>query len=105
VTIAAFLTADEPVSLTVTRFARPTPAGPVRTGPVLARAQVLDLVEVVRKVEEAWCRSKPGYYEGDCRFVTADVDKPKALDLEFKVVKGAGGERLVCKQARERGGR
>jgi len=105
VTIAAFLTADEPVSLTVTRFARPTPAGPVRTEPVLARAQVLDLVEVVRKVEEAWCRSKPGYYEGDCRFVTADVDKPKALDLEFKVVKGAGGERLVCKQARELGGR
>ncbi|HKH44757.1 MAG TPA: PEP/pyruvate-binding domain-containing protein [Thermoanaerobaculia bacterium] len=105
VTIAAFLTADEPVSLTVTRFARPTPAGPVRTEPVLARAQVLDLVEVVRKVEEAWCRAKPGYYDGDCRFVTADVDKPKALDLEFKVVKGAGGDRLVCKQARELGGR
>ena len=56
----------------------------------------------MRTVEEAWCRVKPGYYEGDCRFVGADADKPKALDLEFKVLQGG---RLVCKQAREFGGR
>jgi hypothetical protein len=110
VTIAAFLTSEEPISLTVTRFARPIAAGPVRTEPVLGRAQVLDMVDVVRTVEEAWCRAKPAYYAEtgepgatrDCRFVTADVDKPKALDLEFKVLEG---DRLVCKQAREFGGR
>lgn len=110
VTIAAFLTREEPISLTVTRFARPTAAGPTRTEPVLGRAQVLDMVDVVRAVEEAWCRAKPAYYaetgepgvRRDCGFVTADVDKPKALDLELKVLEG---NRLVCKQAREFGGR
>jgi hypothetical protein len=105
VTIAAFLTADEPTSLTVTRFAKPKANGPARTEPVLDRQKTLSMVEVVRTVEEAWCRAKPGYYTEDpanCRFVAADVTKPKALDLEFKVLEDG---HLVCKQSRELSGR
>ena len=70
VTIAAFIGDDEPTSLTVTRFAKPTPDAPERTEPVLAGERMLELVDVAKAVEEAYCRAKPGYYP-DCRFVTS----------------------------------
>ena len=66
VTIAAFIGADEPTSLTVTRFAKPTPDAPERNEPVLSSERMLELVEVAKAVEAAYCRAKPGYYP-DCR--------------------------------------
>ena len=74
VTIAAFIADDEPTSLTVTRFAKPTPDAPERTEPVLSTERMLELVEVAKAVEGAYCRAKPGYYP-DCRFVTSANDK------------------------------
>ena len=77
VTIAAFIGDDEPTSLTVTRFAKPTPDAPERTEPVLSRERMLELVDVAKAVEEAYCRAKPGYYP-DCRFVTsAETKRPR----------------------------
>jgi pyruvate, water dikinase len=101
VTIAAFLGDDEPTSLTVTRFAKPTRDAPERTEPVLSSERMLELVEVAKAVEEAYCQAKPGYYP-NCRVVTSANDKEAALDLEAKIL--ANGH-LVYKQVREFGGR
>ncbi|MFT4215866.1 MAG: PEP/pyruvate-binding domain-containing protein [Micropruina sp.] len=101
-TIAAFISDDEPISLTVTRFAKPKADEPQLTAPVLTNAQMIALVNIVRTVERAYCRANPDYYPGSCDFVTADNEKPRSLDLEIKVL--ADG-RFVVKQVREFGGR
>lgn len=102
-TVAAFLSRDEPVSLTVTRYAKPDPSGPERTAALLPRDQMIDLVDLARHVETQYCRAKPGYYPGGtCREVPADPTKPASLDLELKLL--ANGH-VVCKQVREFGGR
>lgn len=101
-TIAAFLTDDEPISFTVTRFAKPTASGPALAAPVLTNDQLTALVDLVRTVERAYCRAKPGYYPGPCSQVTSDNTKPRSLDLEVKILTDG---RFVVKQVREFGGR
>lgn len=101
VTVAGFVSDDEPVSLTVTRFAKPTAVAAERTTPVLPREQMLALVELAKRVERAYCRAKPGYYDFACSQVVFDNEKPKSLDLELKLLEDG---RLVCKQVREFGG-
>lgn len=102
VTIAALGVGEEPTSLTITRYAKPSPEAPERTEPVLPREKMLGLVDIVVAVERSYCAAKPGYYPGNCRFVVVDNEKPKSLDLELKVL--ADGQ-FVCKQVREFGGR
>lgn len=101
VTIAGFISDDEPTSLTVTRFAKPTRDSPERTEPVLPAPRMLELVDLAKRVERAYCRATPGYYI-DCDFVPAANDKATALDLEVKVLENG---QLVFKQVREFGGR
>ena len=101
VTIAGFISDDEPTSLSVTRFAKPTPEDPERTEPVLPDEQMLELVDLAKRVERAYCRATPGYYP-DCVFVTAANDKEASLDLELKILENG---QLVYKQVREFGGR
>jgi phosphoenolpyruvate synthase/pyruvate phosphate dikinase len=101
VTIAGFISDTEPVSLTVTRFAKPTKDAAVRTETVLAREQMLELVDLAKIVERAYCAAKPEYYEGPCEFVPADNTKLKSLDLELKLLENGN---IVCKQVREFGG-
>ncbi|WP_243076531.1 PEP/pyruvate-binding domain-containing protein [Microbacterium sp. SS28] len=100
-TVAAFIADDEPASLTTTRYAKPTRDADVRAAPVLAGDRMLELVDLARRVERAYCRATRGYYR-DCRFVTSAADKESSLDLELKIF--ADG-RLVYKQVREFGGR
>ncbi len=101
VTIAGFISDDEPTSLTVTRFAKPTPEAPERTESVLPPEQMLELVDLAKRVERAYCRATPGYYP-DCVLVTAANDKDASLDLELKILENG---QLVYKQVREFGGR
>lgn len=101
VTIAAFYSDEEPVSLTVTRFAKPTPDGAERSEPVLHRERMLQLVDIAKRVERAYCRATSGYYSR-CSEVAGANDKKASLDLELKILEGG---RLVCKQVREFGGR
>lgn len=101
VTIAAFISDNEPTSLTVTRFAKPTPKSAELTEPVLPAERMLELVDLAKRVERAYCRATPGYYS-DCEFAPAANDKPTALDLEMKILDNG---RLVFKQVREFGGR
>lgn len=102
VTIAGFVSDDEPVSLTVTRYAKPTKDAPERTEPVLPRERMLALIDIAKTVERAYCAAKPSYYPDDCAWVTFDNEKPKSLDLELKLLEDG---RFVCKQVREFGGR
>ncbi len=102
VTVAALGLGDEPTSLTITRFAQPDAGGAVRTEPVLPRADMLRLVDIAAAVERAYCAAKPAYYDGDCRFVVVDNEKPTSVDLELKIL--ANGH-FLCKQVREFGGR
>lgn len=100
VTVAGFISDDEPVSLTVTRFAQAAADEPERTAPLLPRQQMLELVDLAKRVETAYCRAKPGYYPA-CRSVTSAADKETSLDLEIKILRNG---RLVYKQVREFGG-
>ncbi len=102
VTIAALGLADEPTSFTVTRFATPVAGQPARTEPVLTRRQMVDLVDIARSVELAYCAAKPDYYDGRCDFVVVDNEKPTSLDMELKILENG---RFVCKQVREFGGK
>ncbi len=98
VTIAAIGVGAEPTSLTVTRFAKPKRDEEPLTTTVFDHQTSLDLVTITKAVEEAYCRAKPGYYSGDCRFVSVDTEKPKSLDMELKYLENG---HFVCKQARE----
>ena len=102
VTVAALGLGDEPTSLTITRFAQPVAGGPVRTEPGLAREDMLALVDIAATVERAYCAAKPSYYEGDCRFVVVDNEKPTSVDMELKILSNG---QFLCKQVREFGGR
>jgi len=102
VSVAVIGLGDEPTSVTITRYAKPTKDGSVRTDPVLDPDQMLQLVGIAMAVERAYCAADPTYYDGDCRFVVVDADKPKSLDMEFKLLEDG---RLVCKQVREFAGR
>lgn len=59
--------------------------GPARTAPILPTITLTSMVDIVRTVELAYCAAKPDYYDGDCRWVWLDNEKPKALDMEIKV--------------------
>jgi hypothetical protein len=102
VTIAAIGVDNEPTSFTVTRYATPTKGAPARTKPVLTRAQMLTLVQLAARIEAAYCAADPDYYNGDCRFVSVDNNKPRSLDMELKIL---ANDHIVCKQVREFGGR
>src|SRR4029079_12028825 len=69
VTVAALGLGEEPTSLTVTRFAKPTKDGDERTETVLSREQTLSLVDIAATVEKAYCAAKPTYYRGNCAYV------------------------------------
>lgn len=100
--VAAIGLGDEPTSITITRYAKPTKDGPERTTPVLGREKTLALVGIVMAVEKAYCAADPSYYGGDCESVILDSDKPKSLDMEFKLLENG---QFVCKQVREFAGR
>ncbi len=100
--LATFSSETRPPRFTPTRFATPVKGGPARTTPVLPVNTLTTLVDLVRTVEVAYCNAQPDYYDGDCRYVWLDNEKPKALDMEFKFL--ANGH-FVMKQAREFHGR
>lgn len=97
-TYATFSGTDRPTRFTVARFAKPVATGPALTTSVLTDAQMTQLTELAKSVEIAYCKAKPGYYTGNCANVWIDDEKPRALDMEFKVLQNG---QLVLKQSRE----
>ncbi|QIG38705.1 hypothetical protein G5T42_03730 [Microbacterium sp. 4R-513] len=101
VTVAGFYSDDEPISLTITRFAKPARDTAERTDAVLPRDRMLDLIDIAKRVERAYCAATPGYYRW-CSEVAGATDKKTSLDLELKILESG---HVVCKQVREFGGR
>ena len=97
-TLATFSDPGRPPRFTIARYATPTKnTAPLRTS-VLPDAKMNEIVELGRAVETAYCSVKRGYYDGDCKWVWVDSDKPRALDMEFKVLENG---HIVLKQSRE----
>ncbi len=99
--MAAFLP-GQPATFAVTRYATPTAGGAPLTQTVLSNAQMKEMLELTQHVESAYCREKPGYYPGNCSSVLYDVEKPRALDMELKLLSGG---RFLLKQVREFSGK
>ena len=77
VTIAGFISDDEPTSFTVTRFAKPTPRR--RRAPRRCCRRADARAGRPRQAgENAYCRARPGYYPGECDFVTATTRRSLA---------------------------
>ena len=101
VTIASFVSDNEPISLTVTRYAKPSRDANEFSEPILVFDRMLFLVDLAKRVEVAYCIARPGYYGNDCVSVAFDNQKTKSLDLEIKIL---ADDRIICKQVREFGG-
>ena len=97
-TYGTFSGTDRPTRFTVARFARPVAGGPALTTGVLTDAQMIQLTDLAKSVEIAYCKAKPGYYAGDCAYVWIDNQKERSLDMEFKVLQNG---QFVLKQSRE----
>ena len=73
------------------------------TTTILTEQQMIDIVEVAKKIEIAYCKSKPSYYPGgNCNNVWLDTDKPLSLDMEVKILPNGNYQ---FKQVREFHGR
>jgi hypothetical protein len=101
-TLATFSAPDRPARFTITRFATPVAGQSPMTTSVLNEERMIQVSELAKVVEKAYCRVKPGYYSGNCDWVWLDADKPRSLDMEFKFLQN--GE-FVLKQSREFHGR
>lgn len=101
--VAAFSDASRPPRFITTRYAKPTLADPVMTTTILSEARMLEIVDIAKKVEIAWCRAKPAYYPGgNCSMVWLDTNKPLSLDMEVKILPDGN---IQFKQVREFHGR
>lgn len=89
---------DAPTAFTPTRFAVPEAGAAALTSPILSSDQLELYLDLTSAIETAYCEARPAYYDGDCRDVTWDPEKKRALDLEIKVLETG---RLVFKQVRE----
>jgi pyruvate,water dikinase len=97
-TMATFSGWDRPPRFTIARRATPVAGQPPMTGNVMTDANMVKVVELAKAVEIAYCRVKPGYYNGDCNAVWLDERKETALDMEFKFLENG---QFVMKQSRE----
>lgn len=101
--VASFSDPGRPARIATTRFAKPTPTDPVMTTTILTTARMLEIVEIAKKVEIAYCKAKPSYYPGgNCASVWLDVNKPLSLDMEIKILPDGN---IQFKQVREFHGR
>ncbi len=96
--IAGFTGNVAPPTFTVTRYATPVAGQPKLTHRVLPDPQMIQMLDLTKAVETAYCKAKPGYYANSCDQVTVDPTKPTALDFEVKIL---GNGHLVFKQVRE----
>lgn len=101
--VAAFSDFNRPPRITTTRYAKPTLTDPVMTTTVLTNDRMVQLVEIAKRVEISYCRSKSTYYPGgNCNSVWLDTGKPLSLDMEIKILPNGN---IQFKQVREYQGR
>ena len=97
--VAAFSDFSRPPRITTTRFAKPTLTDPVMTTTILTNERMIELVDIAKTIEIAYCRAKPSYYPGgNCNSVWLDIAKPTSLDMEIKILPDGN---IQFKQVRE----
>lgn len=101
--VATFLSDTDPIGQSYMRMARPTPQDPVRTAPILSKEKMEMVVKLTQKIEKQYCLAKKDYAPGRCSYVTYDIEKPRALDLEFKFL--GPQHQIMAKQVREFSGK
>ena len=125
VAIATFDDSSGEVAYTYTQYAKPDAAQPAHTAPLYSAKRMDDVVRLVQHVEKAYCEAKTRLHVnrpktdpktgkridqrydtnpesgGDCDYALVDVNKTKALDLEFKYLGDENNGHLLCKQVRE----
>lgn len=97
-TFATFSDVGRDPLFSLVRRATPVAGQPPLATSVLDTTQMKRITELAKGVEQAYCRVKPGYYDGDCGYVWLDDTKERSLDMEFKVLQNG---QLVLKQSRE----
>lgn len=101
--VATFSDVARPPRISTTRYAKPSIDEPVMTTTILSQARMVEIVQIAKKIEIAYCKAKPSYYPGgNCEMVWGDAEKPLSLDMEIKVLPDGN---LQFKQAREFHGR
>ena len=101
-TYGTFSDGQRPTRFTIVRYATPVAGQPALTTSVMDEQRMNQVTELAKVVEQAYCRVKPGYFNGDCRYVWLDSDKERSLDMEFKFLLNG---KFVIKQSREFHGR
>jgi phosphoenolpyruvate synthase/pyruvate phosphate dikinase len=97
--VAAFSDFARPPRITTTRYAKPTLTDPVMTTTILTTERMVELVDIAKTIEIAYCRAKPSYYPGgNCNSVWLDIAKPTSLDMEIKILPDGN---IQFKQVRE----
>lgn len=101
--VASFSDLGRPPRISTTRFAKPTLTDTVMTTTILTTARMLEIVDIAKKVEIAYCKAKPTYFPGgNCNNVWLDTAKPLSLDMEVKILPSGN---IQFKQVREFHGR
>ena len=73
------------------------------TTTILTNERMIELVDIAKTIEIAYCRAKPSYYPGgNCNSVWLDIAKPTSLDMEIKILPDGN---IQFKQVREFQGR
>jgi hypothetical protein len=101
-TYAVFGGDTQPTHFTTSHFATTKPNTPPLKATVLNEQQMNQITDISKQVEVAYCKNKPGYFDGDCDFVMFDPEKKNSLDMELKVLDSG---HFVLKQVREFNGR
>lgn len=92
---------EEP-KLSFLQFAKPVPGQETLKKALFNENVYKTLIRVARSVELSYCKNNPKYYKGDCAWITADLERPNSLDMEFKIY--SNGE-VLLKQVREFSGK
>lgn len=102
INLATFI-GNEKSEYTILQYAKPVASAPALKNSLVSQDVKNRIVNLVRALEQAYCKSNPRYYpQGSCYDAVSDPQKKKALDVEVKIY--SNGEVLV-KQVREFSGR
>ena len=103
IVIASFMDFVEDPKLSYLQFAKPKVAGEALKKPLFSDNIYKTLIRVAQRVELNYCKINRLYYpNGNCQWITSDLNRPTSLDMELKIYDN--GEVLI-KQVREFGGK
>ena len=98
IVLATFISTEEVPQFSFLQFAKIEKEGEILEKPLLSETIYKNIIRIAQNVESNYCKEIKGYYAGQCSYVAIDPDKPRSLDMEFKIY--SNGE-VLLKQVRE----